>query len=353
MRRILFILLFVPTLALAVKVPNLYQAIVPVASRSQADFEQGLGQAYKQVLIKVSGNSGVATLPGVQQSTSQLRDVVQRYSYDITTTDTGQPELLLKVLFDSGSIRNILRHAGQTLWQDNRPLTIVWLAYDGDEGLSVVSGSTNNALEKALVSNSERRGLPILLPMVDLQDMSVVSPKDVWMLDAGDLELASERYNVVGILGGRIYLVAGGKWSGDWLWILNGQKVFWQTKGNTASEAIAEVMDDLANALAQRYATLASNGLQTQLTLKIVNVDGLPEYTSVMYYLKSLTPVTKVQLVDIQLDSVTVQIDLAGDQQDLMQALQQNNVLTTVPKSENNGNEDLLFRWQGSQRAGK
>lgn len=347
-RSVLFLLLLLPMMVHGAIVRGLYQATVPVASRSQDDFYQALQQAYNQVLIKASGNLNVTALPNVKQNAKQLSDIVQWYNYFAAATDNGAPELLLKISFDPNSIRQILQKAGQILWSRNRPMTIIWLAYNEDHNLRILNNDTDDTLFQTIETYSRQRGLPVLLPMMDLEDMNLISPQDVWTFDAKNLEQASVRYHVDDILAGRLYRISSGEWHADWIWMSGNQPIYWQTQGQTANQAVNRVMDNLTSALAQRYAMFTANALESKLTVKILNVVNLNQYSSVMRYLKSLTPVTQVELLDIQPQDVLVQITVGGGKQLLMQALGQQQMLQPIGKTSDNLDTDLTLKWQGN-----
>ena len=348
-RSVLFLLLLLlPIIASGETIADLYQATVLVASRNQNDFQLGLIQAYKQVLIKVSGDPNIIASPIVQQNIGTLNNIIQRYSYNVTTTDNGEPELLLQISFDPTSIHQILHQAGQKSWNKNRPLTIIWLVYNDGKGLTILNNDANNDMSKAIEAASQLRGLPVLLPMMDLQDMNLISPQDIWTFNTRNLEQASARYHINDILAGRISQTTNGKWHADWLWLLDNQTVSWQTQGQTIPQTIGQVIDNLTSALVQRHAMLATNALKTQLTVKILNVEDLGQYSSVMHYLKSLTPVKRVELLNIQSQDVLVQITIRGREQDLVQVLEQQQILEPVQGTDDNEGVDLTLKWQGS-----
>lgn len=352
MRRVIFflVLVWLPWASFADVVADLYQATVPVASRSEADFQKGLSNAYLQVLLKTSGNPTIANVPGIAQSPETLNNIVQRYTYAVQTSSDNVPQLVLTVNFDPSSIRQILQNAGQVFWGDHRPLSLLWIAYQSQNGISILTSDSSDPLVANVKNTAQQFALPVLLPLMDLQAMSVISPQDVWNLTPAVLQRASLRYHVTNIIAGKIYSLPEGNWQGDWLAILdNNQPIQWQNQGASVQQVIQLAIGNLANTLAQRYATTTTQSSQTQLTLQINQVSGLNQYLAVMQYLKNLPIVRDVKLIAVQAQDLIVQITIAGSEQDFMQAIQQDQKLISTSGPSSDGT--LSLDWGAAQPA--
>ena len=94
-------------------------------------------------------------------------------------------ENTLWVSFDGQAIEAVLRQAGQTVWGKDRPVTLVWLAVDwgrGDREIITAddpergrdaarSIDRNRLLRQRVLDMAERRGLPIVFPLLDTADL--------------------------------------------------------------------------------------------------------------------------------------------------------------------------------------
>ena len=289
MRWLTIILFFwiIPTFAVVVH--TLYQAQVSVTSSSSYARNKAFGRALQQVLIKVSGNPGVVTLPAIQDKLSQAGSLVQSYGYS---------DHVLEVKFAPQTIQQILTTAGQALWGNNRPLILVWLVTQDESGAKVIVGDSNNILVTGLQNNAARRGLPILLPVKDLLDLSSITINDIESVNVPVIQAASARYNTAAILLGDL-LQVNGKWQGKWTLLLNGDSMHWTLTGKNKSQVISAIMDDVADSLAMQYAVIGDSSLSKQLTLLVTGVHNLDEYSQVIGYLQNLHVVTKVELADV------------------------------------------------------
>ena len=92
--------LLVPSLP-AVTVDGLNSATVPVADRSAAESDRGLGEAFQQVIVKLSGSRQTLAQPGIRQLLGKARNfvTVQGQAGDGNATDGFR----LRVDFDAAA----------------------------------------------------------------------------------------------------------------------------------------------------------------------------------------------------------------------------------------------------------
>lgn len=101
-------------LKLCAATSELYQAVVPVASYSSADFNKALGPALAQVLVKVSGNSAVANHPSIKKAFEKPDRYLQSYNYASVAPD-GTAKLSLIARFSPKSVNTLLQSANQPI----------------------------------------------------------------------------------------------------------------------------------------------------------------------------------------------------------------------------------------------
>ena len=111
---------------MASPIQDIYTTSLPVANRSTQTLNQALPKALGAVLIKLSGNPGIITLPNIQPALTQASKLVQSYSFQQAPakTTTDQP-LMLQVSFDKDAVRNLLQNNHKAIWSPNRPLTLI------------------------------------------------------------------------------------------------------------------------------------------------------------------------------------------------------------------------------------
>jgi uncharacterized protein len=198
-----------PLLLKAIELDTLYSADIPVTSQDAAERQQAITQAVQEVLVKVSGNSAIATAAVLSSSLSNASAYVQSYTYeDSNTTDEPSadkpPTLILKVKFNPRRIKSLLAKVDQDVWTGNRPLILVWMALENSQGRQLVGNDTRNELLEQLKKHAARRGIPLMFPQMDLDDLNSVSVKDIWNLNPSLLKKENKRYQSDGILIGRV-----------------------------------------------------------------------------------------------------------------------------------------------------
>ncbi len=335
-----------PTWASAAVVNSLYQASIPVQNQSVSQREQAVSQALGQVLVKVSGNASIVSVPQIKAALKRADGFMQQYSYQqipATQDNTSQaddfqnvtpaPTLELQVHFDTRAVNRLLTNAGQAIWSDNRPTILVWLALATPHGYSLIGNDADDGIPQLVRKDAAERGLPILFPLLDLQDQQKITFNDVWNLNANVAYTASQRYVTNAVLLGKIDQdVNATQLQAQWLFMLGDQTMSWQTQGDSLAKVIDPVMTNIADTLAQRYAVLAtpSTQPQQQLLLTVNNVTKTSDFAKVLKYLRGLSLVSKVQVLQVGPSQVELGIDSEGGEQALVQAIGLDHVLQAI-----------------------
>ena len=182
-------LIFSAVLALpihAVEVPSLFTAEVPLNERSDNPRDDAYKAALTEVLMRVSGS----LLSTDEEAIDELFPVPSAY---VTQFQPGAEDSLW-VSFDGEAIERVLRAAGQMVWGNDRPLTLVWLAVDWGQGEREIiaagdpersrqqsrSIDRNRLLRERVLEIAEKRGLPLAFPLLDTEDLQSVTFSDIW-----------------------------------------------------------------------------------------------------------------------------------------------------------------------------
>ena len=322
----------VPTPIFAVVFENLYTVTVPLDL--QRGRQQGLRTdddfvrfAMGELLIRVTGQLDAPYDPALQDLMRDAgRYVIQR----------GNPDREnLLIVFDSRGLRDALTQRNQPVWGQERPLTLLWVAIDagpGERDIVAASQSPNPrsdvveaaaaALREELLAVASQRGLPVSLPLMDLQDMEAVSFVDVWGVFSERLDQASSRYSPDALLSGRIRLGGEGVASARWTLLWGG------TLRNLPGGTVRSGLDGLADLYARAFSGV---GGATSARLTVTNVDTLDRYGRVMSYLEGLSVLQSVQLEQMVGTELTLRIQARGGAQVLDRILTLGGVLTRLP----------------------
>jgi len=324
----------------AVIVPSLYEAQLPAADFSDQARQQVFSGALQQVLIKVSGNVAIATLPEIQSKLESADSLVS--SYDYVENDS---KILLDVKFNHQGVQQILRDAKQALWGNNRPLILVWLDVDDGNSDNILASNSDSFVVSVLKSNADRLGLPIVLPMMDLQDFNSVSMQDIKQTNLPVVQTASQRYGVNTVLVGYIFKSPQTSWQSKWTLLTNGNTENWDIVGKDIEQILTKATNNVASTLAAQFAILNDNALQTQLTVLVTGVTDLDEYAAVVKYLHSLNTVADIELVNVSPNYVKFQVTSIDGTQGLTDAIDYSNKLITIQPVIEDTKADLFYHW--------
>jgi hypothetical protein len=230
--------------------------------------------------------------------------------------------LALILTFNQSALAQALNESSLPIWSSSRPDVLIWLTLDE----YVIGAQSQRAdITERLYAAAEQRGLPILLPLMDLQDQAQVRAADVRGGYVDNVAIASQRYGAAVVLTANM-AIENGQAHINWQTELNGQTEVWHSRGDVAV-AINAGIEELTDRVSRRFTQVVSNPNSYQYDLEISDVTGFADYSRVMDYLKKAQYVTDVNLVKLSADSLFMRISLQGDLDVFKQALSIERVL--------------------------
>ena len=334
--------------ASALVLDDLYQASVPVADQSNYFRQLAITEALQQVLVKVSGNSAVASVDALRPRLEKAGGLVEQYSYvneSVQQADGEQKNnLYLKAKFDKKAVNKLLLDAGQAIWPEDRPALLVWFVVDENNERRLLGADNDDELLTLLTLKMQGRGVPVVYPLLDINDLQKITTMDVWAPFIKPVEQASQRYDSDGILLVRVAQIAN-KWETQWTLLLEGQRMAWHESAADLQTALQQGANDIADSLSQRFAVLDTSSATdlNELTLVISQIQNVKQYAKVMRYLQSLAAVKSLQVMQLEPKQVILSLSVVGGIPALQQAihlgreLQQDNEVT-----DNTGENNIL-----------
>ncbi|PRA66407.1 hypothetical protein CQ065_09790 [Pseudomonas sp. MYb187] len=261
--------------AQAETVSSLYQVREPVNGQGAEARTEATGKALETLVLRLTGDPKAAQSPALAGLRKDPQQIISQFGFE-----AGPPETVL-VDFDPGSTERTLRQAGLALWGNNRPSILTWWLNDSIEGSSLVGDGQSSAAP--LRRAAQHRGLPLRLPLADLNEQLVGTAKNLEGADPAPLRGASERYGADALLAVHA-TEADGKWQGTWrLWL--GEQLE-QGKVEAADQAaLADaVMLAVSSRLAPRFVTRpgASSDMQVQVQVQGMNLARYAELGRVL-----------------------------------------------------------------------
>ena len=327
--------------AAAARVDSVYAAEVDLPPGSN-NLNPAFDAALEQVLVKVSGLDTLGTPAARRSLAPDSAGLVRQYS--------RLPGDRIRVEFDGNELRTLLDAASQPVWGEERPLLALWYAVDAGGGDRLIlagesapgtarSGAdAQDALRERLLTAADARGLPLILPLVDAEDLSRLGFADIWGDFREPVLAASERYGAEGILIGRARSLDPDDRRVRWTLETAADQFAWEG-------SVEDGPQQAARLLAQRYATYAD--ASGAVSLAVAGIDGLDRFGQLQQYLRSLNIVDSAAVARVQDDVVEFRLVVRGDAERLSRSLAGNRLLepATATLLSDGRPPDLSYRW--------
>jgi hypothetical protein len=325
-------------------VPSIYQVEVPVISRAANVRSDAVKTALEQVLIKVSGNSHILeTYPRLKTKMAQADDLVQEFAYVTPAQPSTLQPYALSVHFDPEGVDKLLQDAGSSEWGQTRPMLVVWIAYEGANHPTEVVSSSENPVQNVFQASAQKRGLPVVFPVMDVTELIQVTSADVLNKNLSVLQPASQRYSGNAILMGHLSQSAAG-FTSDWQLVMGNNQWSFTQAGRNMSDVFSGLINQISDTLAKRYAAVVTPNVQAKLTLKVSNLKQQTDLAVLMKYLQQVTAVSDVQLQSVDGDQAVLNVNLHGTQAAFTQAVALGSNLVPIPVSSPQ-DTTLQYKW--------
>lgn len=300
---------------------DLFEAEVPVTSQQPDERKAAMRQALSDVLVRVTGQRELLHSERARLLLDDATHHVQQYRY-FTEPESTPPRLMLRVRFDGEGVRRALREHGIAYWGGaERPDTLVWLAVEERGRRYIVSAQDETVAQKQVRQAAKQRGIPLLFPLMDLQDQTQVRFSDVWGGFFDRVLEASDRYNPQAVLIGRLNRSSTGSWTARWNLRLAGNTTAWSDTDKQLAGVVQAGIDNVADNLASRLAVTDSGTVGNRVNVTVEDINTLAAYARVTDYLASLTAVRQLQVEQVAGTSVVYVLQLNGTLQGLTQTI--------------------------------
>lgn len=241
----------------AFSVKNMYSVVLECQTQTEEErgvlFQQGL----LEVLSRLQPQMKTNTHPFVERALGKIGDYVDQYSYEGNT---------ITIRFNSALVDQLTTETGEAVWGKQRPTLLLWLAIEEAQQRRLIGVETDPLLEKKIMTIVHQKGLPVILPLMDLEDMATVTVADVWGEFPSVLKQASRRYAAQAILIGRVVrktsevLDVNERWEGHWelLTVFPSEEEGlwppkWQVEGPSLEALLSSAMANVAHFLVEQY----------------------------------------------------------------------------------------------------
>jgi hypothetical protein len=288
--------------------PDLYTLTVMPDAAAGDRRTAAMQTAMRDLLERVTGDRGAPLDPDLQDMVQDAASYLGSYA-----TLGGDRD---QVGFIESKVDQALESRGRRVWGAERPLTLLWIAVDGGGGnRALLSADDSDAalapdmlplmqsIRMQVTDVASERGLPVVLPLLDLEDLAGIGFADVWGGFDERIEQASQRYRADAVLVGRVLVTELGA---DIQWtLLRGTE-----RRASSGESVAEGLQWLADQYAAEYGVVG--GMRT-LRLVVQDVETVDDYGRVMSYLDGLSSLQTVDVDSLADGVLTLHVASRGD----------------------------------------
>jgi hypothetical protein len=282
-------------------VTTLYQAEVLVASQGETARREAASQGLAEIVVRVSGVPTAMEIPRIQGAMAKPLKLLEAFHYESTDellqldeVEVQASRLILK--FSPSAIGQLLRDAGLPVWPANRPSLLVWLVQDDPiEGRRLVSSVEQAEVLAAIDSVAEVRGLPLIMPLLDLQDQMSIDAEQLWSLDQQVILQASSRYQADAVVVGRFTQTSAGQWRSTWLLLHKDSSEVFDSRGLETAAWVNDGLGEIANYLAGLYGIVPQLGGTDAVVMELQGVHNFADYFQALTYLESLAMIDRAE----------------------------------------------------------
>ena len=234
------------------------------------------------------------------------------------------------VRFNASLVEQALMSLNYPVWGVERPLTLLWIAADNGQGEREMLSANELAsglspgmamlledIQAQVLAVADERGLPIALPLLDVEDMTAVTFADVWGGFDEPVQRASVRYRPDAVL---IVRVRPGAFGNEVQCLL----LKGGGRNTLAGISLQHCLDAVADLYATEYSVI---GGASSARLTVLDVATLGDYGRVVSYLETLTVLQSVDVESLERGVLTLRVAARGDAQVLERVLALGGVL--------------------------
>ncbi len=323
-------------------VAGLYSVVVPVDDYSEQARNRALKAGLEKVLVKLTGDSRIASRAAVANWLDNAPGYALEFSYvDLEKSSSGQG---LTASYTRGEIDAFLRRQQLPIWPRERPPVLVWLMVERAGGERGFAGPELEAeLYGQLAEAFGDRAMPVRFPVYDLEDQMGLPVAEAWDFNSDAIAGASARYGVGHWLAVRCYETSAGQWRLAWSLGSGERSRLDSLQADTLDSGLAAVVDRAVDRIAADSAYIAT-GRERAVSLSVAGVHTYASYSDLSRLLAGLSMVQSRSLKTAAGDRLGFELQVDGDWQVLVDTLARSGKLEVV--GDNPGAAELSLRWK-------
>ncbi|ACJ29479.1 Conserved hypothetical protein [Shewanella piezotolerans WP3] len=348
--------------AISAEVYNLDESLVPVDSRAKNLRSQAIKQGLKEVILKNTGTQSALTHPDVVKQLANASAMMTQYGYQDL-----DGKLFIKVSFDHKRLISLLRQAGLPVWGKQRPLTLVWLVEEIEGERKILNDASTSVTRTSFDTQSSNRGVPLLFPLMDLDDSMQIGINDIRGQFTDNVANASLRYQanyfIMATISpqGEVFSYKMSLYPRE---LSAGSSQYNpSTSQSGESASVEQAVVDITAAASEYYVSqyaIADSGEKLTTKITFTDVSKMKQLVEIEKYLNQLSAIKTVAVASIEGMTVEFNLGLFGNEEDLHRLMKldpriesigntsSNNIEYASFGSENNANKPTqIYYWKG------
>ena len=328
-------------------VTGLYQQSVAVENESVAERNRAYQVAFEQMILKVTGDQRWLEHARIRTAAGNAGDYVQAFAY--TTQAAAGPiagQRFIEVQFSAQRINQLLAAENIPVWGSNRPSVLVWMVLQEAGGRRNLLGpETNPEIIEFMRRFGAKRGLPIIFPVLDIEDRRNLSTDAIWAQDELAIKAASNRYDPDSILAGRLLFTATGELVGLWQFLFMDEAEVFDGFDSDLESYLEQPLSRITSHLSGYFALVPGGQSKQSVRLRVDGIRNFSDYSVLLDYVRSIGLVQTADIVSVDGERLELVLDLQGSADQLFNLIALDRDMLPVTSADSAGAALLHYRW--------
>ena len=317
---------------------KLYEVEVELESTDKNSINEGMGEALKELMVKLSGASRINLDQEIKKATSHPEDYISQYKLS-----SRNEKIIGTFSFNGETIRKLLSDNSLPMWIGIKPKILLFLPCEEQLGLIHKDKNSMGQIDELcfqakrdIVRIGDTRNIIFIKPSLDLTDLryiDVYQPKSI----NDFLDKITERYSLSSWITCFIH---------DEFGVLTDEPSC-LSPISQAKTSLIETVEILANELSKDFQLNVNPNLRNEVKLLISGVNKYTDLVLMEEVLQSNALVISYSLNSIKGSSITYKVEIIGQITDLEKLMNTNPILLNQQSSKDKGELEYFFRGKG------
>jgi len=309
--------LFIAPYVMAVEIKDLFEVEVLAQSQSREDRNTALREALAVVLNRVMVGDDITQDSTVKAALDNASSYVDQYQYGLNTQASAKDKSrIMRVAFNEDVLMGLMRSSQLSIWNEVRDQVLVWVVVEAHGKRSLLEIEQNRLVGQALQKAAKLKGVPVLMPLMDLEEKQKVLVADVLSAYPTRLMKASERYDVAAILSGKL-VKKRRCWQSEWTLSFDEKIEQWTVPCSSLDANLAESFQGVYKPLSTYYSAKSGRIESNQELIKISGIKGMTAETNIKAYLRNLPMVSDVKWIQVDQGRHVFELKFSGTREAL------------------------------------